>query len=107
MPSGTELSARVAAIPAPVQGALYMTFAALCFSVMNVLVRLAADELDPMQVAFFRNFFAVAFMLPWLARVGMAGLHTERFKLHVVRGIFGLMTMSGLRYCRTICRRSR
>ncbi len=93
MPSGDELSARLAAIPAPVQGALYMTGAALCFSVMNALVRLTTQELDPMQVAFLRNFFALAFMLPWLARVGMKGLRTERLKLHLLRGVFALLTM--------------
>jgi drug/metabolite transporter (DMT)-like permease len=93
MPSGDELSARLAAIPAPVQGALYMTAAALCFSVMNAFVRLAAEELHPMEVAFFRNFFALAFMLPWLARVGLDGLRTERIKLHLLRAFFALLTM--------------
>jgi drug/metabolite transporter (DMT)-like permease len=93
MPSGNELSARFAAIPAPVQGALYMTCAAFCFSVMNAFVRLAAEELDPIAVAFFRNFFALAFMLPWLARVGRDGLRTKRLKLHFLRSFLALLTM--------------
>ncbi len=74
MPSLSQLSARLSAIPAPVQGALLMTAAALCFSIMNAFVRLASEALDPMEVAFFRNFFALLFMLPWLARVGLDGL---------------------------------
>ncbi len=93
MPSGSELSARLDAVPAPVQGALYMSFAALCFSVMNVLVRLASQELEPVQIAFLRNVFAVAFMLPWLARVGLEGLRTERLGMHVIRGVLGLAAM--------------
>ena len=93
MPSGDELSARLAAIPAPVQGALFMTAAAFCFSVMNVFVRLAAEELHPMEVAFFRNFFALALMLPWLARAGLGALRTERIKLHLLRSFFALLTM--------------
>ena len=70
-----------------------MTAAALCFSVMNAFVRLAAEELHPMEVAFFRNLFALAFMLPWLARVGLGGLRTERLKLHLLRAFFALLTM--------------
>jgi hypothetical protein len=34
---------------------------------MNAFVRLAAEELHPMEVAFFHNLFALAFMLPWAA----------------------------------------
>ena len=62
MAMGDDLSARLRAIPAPVQGALYMTAAAFCFSVMNVLVRLATEEMAALQVAFFRNFFALLFL---------------------------------------------
>jgi len=93
MASGSDLGARLRAIPAPVQGALIMTAAAFCFSVMNVFVRLAADDMEPLQVAFFRNFFALMFMLPWLARAGLEGLRTRRFKLHLLRSIFALLTM--------------
>ncbi len=70
-----------------------MTAAALCFSVMNVFVRLAAEELHPMEVAFFRNFFALLFMLPWLARAGFGALRTKRIKLHLLRALFALATM--------------
>ncbi len=93
MAIGDDLSARLRAIPAPVQGALIMTAAAFCFSVMNVFVRLAAEDMEPLQVAFFRNFFALMFMLPWLARAGFEGLRTQRFRLHLLRSIFALLTM--------------
>ena len=78
---------------APMRGALYMTVAALIFSIMNYLVRLAAEELEPMQIAFFRNLFALAFMLPWLTRVGFAGLATRRLKTHFTRACLGLGAM--------------
>ena len=88
-----DLAARFDAIPAPVQGALYMTFAAAGFAVMNALIRLAAAELEPLQIAFLRNIFALAFMLPWLARAGLEGLRTRHLKLHIWRGVFGLVGM--------------
>ena len=59
-----------------------MTVAALCFALMNALIREAAQKLHTLQVAFFRNFFALLFILPWLARVGPAGLRTQRLGLH-------------------------
>ncbi len=80
-------------LSAPVQGALYMTAAAFCFSVMNYLVRIGAEEMEPVQVAFFRNLFALVFMLPWLARVGLSGLATRRLGTHVWRAVLGLLAM--------------
>ena len=88
-----ELAGRLTAIPVPVQGALYMTAAAFCFSVMNVIIREASAELSPLQIAFFRNFFALLFMLPWLARAGLGSLRTERLGLHVWRALLGLAAM--------------
>ncbi len=70
-----------------------MTAAAFCFSVMNYLVRIGAEEMEPVQVAFFRNLFALVFMLPWLARVGLSGLATRRLSTHVWRAVLGLMAM--------------
>ena len=70
-----------------------MTAAAFCFSVMNVFVRLATEQIAALEVAFFRNFFALMFMLPWLARVGFEPLRTQRIKLHLVRSFFALATM--------------
>lgn len=70
-----------------------MTGAAVCFSVMTVFIRLAAAELSPVQIAFFRNLFALLFMLPWLARVGSPALRTQHLGRHFVRALVGLAGM--------------
>jgi drug/metabolite transporter (DMT)-like permease len=88
-----DLAARFDAIPAPVQGALYMTFASAGFAVMNALIRLATAELEPLQVAFLRNIFALGFMMPWLMRAGIGALRTEHLKLHIMRGVTGIIAM--------------
>ena len=80
-------------LSAPLAGALYMTFAALCFSIMNVAIRLAAETLDPLEIAFFRNFFALMVMLPWLWGTRLKGLRTARLSTHMVRAVFGLIAM--------------
>ena len=91
MPATVEAAVdKLRAVPAPLQGALYMIAAALGFSVMNIAIRSAAEELDPLQIAFFRNFFALLFMLPWLWQVGAAGLRTAHLGLHLWRAAIAL-----------------
>ena len=93
MSGSSQEAARLGGLSAPLQGALYMVAAAAGFSVMNALVRLLAEGLDPLQIAFFRNAFALLFMLPWLLRHGTSGLRTERLGLHVWRAVIGLGAM--------------
>jgi drug/metabolite transporter (DMT)-like permease len=77
----------------PVEGALYMTAASLGFTFMSVAIREASGELDPLQIAFLRNFFASLAMLPWLAGAGLSALRTERAKLYIARSLVGLVGM--------------
>ncbi len=94
MPADDSLPRRSTRISVPVQGAIFMTVAALFFALMNALIREAAQELHVLEVAFFRNFFALLFMLPWLARAGISALRTERLGLHIWRAVIGLSAMS-------------
>lgn len=87
------ISQRFAATSAPLQGALLMVGAALGMSLMTGLIRYASASLDPFQIVFFRNLFALAVMLPWLGRAGFAALHTRRFGLHFTRAAMGLLAM--------------
>ncbi len=86
-------SARLKPLSAPLQGALYMTAAAFCFSIMNIAIRIVSAELDPLEIAFFRNLFALLFMLPWLAHAGLAGLATRRLGTHLWRAAMGMLAM--------------
>jgi drug/metabolite transporter (DMT)-like permease len=61
---------------------------------MNALIRAGSLELEPIQIVFFRNFFALVFMLPWLARAGPAGLRTQRLGFHTLRAVIGLTAMT-------------
>jgi len=87
------LTVTAATIPAPVRGALWMTGAAVAFSGMIGLLRIATDALHPFEVAFFRNAFGLAFMLPWLARTRFQGLVTRRQGLYFWRAATGLVAM--------------
>lgn len=87
------LSQRWALLSPTTRGALYMSAAALSFSGMIVLLRLATEQMHPFQVAFFRNLFGLMFMLPWLLRTRFDGLRTRRMPLYLVRGGTALVAM--------------
>ncbi|MDG4721487.1 MULTISPECIES: DMT family transporter [Thalassospira] len=81
---------------AALRGALLMISAALCFAAMAVLIRYVTRDVHPFEAAFFRNFFGLLPMVPWLIGNGIGGLKTERFKLHFLRGALGFGAMSCL-----------
>ncbi|HKY96128.1 MAG TPA: DMT family transporter, partial [Kiloniellales bacterium] len=94
MPFLRRLSQQFHGLSHAVQGALYMTAAAFFFALMNTCVRFAADAgIHATEIAFFRNLFALTFMLPWLFRTGRVGLRTGRLMQHVWRALVGVVSM--------------
>ncbi len=83
----------ISRLPKPVAAALAMIGACAAFAVMMVLVRFSTETLHPLQTVFFRNLFGLAFMLPWLVRVGPAALRTKRPWAHLARATCGLVAM--------------
>lgn len=80
-------------MPPAVRGILWMIAAAVFFAGLNSAVRLASTQVHVFEVVFFRNFFNLIFMLPWLARMGLGALRTRRLGLHALRSTFGLISM--------------
>ncbi len=68
-----SLRARLVAIPAPVQGALWMIAATTTWALMSALIKRIAVDLHPFEIAFFRTFFAALLMAPYMvhARTGL------------------------------------
>ncbi|CAN0283123.1 unnamed protein product, partial [Chrysoparadoxa australica] len=50
------------------RGILLMCLSTVAFSIMHGLVRFVSEVLPPFQIAFFRNVFGLAFLLPLLMR---------------------------------------
>jgi len=88
-------AAAFAALPRPVRAGLWMTAAAMMLAGMIAIIRHVFESygIHPFEIAFFRNLFGLAFMLPWLMRVGMGGLRTQRLGLYTLRAAFGLVAM--------------
>ncbi len=89
--------ASIAAAPQQdiIRGAILMTVASAAFAGMIGLIRhlSSVEGIHPFEIAFFRNFFGLAFMLPWLMRTGLGGLRTQRIGLYTVRGFLSIMAM--------------
>lgn len=74
-------------------GAILLILAEALFAGVGASVKYLSGDLSQPQLVFFRNAFALLFMLPWLAKVGLAGLKTQRLPLHLARSILGLIAM--------------
>ena len=70
-----------------------MCASTVAFSIMHGLVRFVSDVLPPFQIAFFRNLFGLAFLLPILLRSRFELLRTERLGLHALRGVINIGAM--------------
>lgn len=81
-----RLSAASAASPA-VTGVVLMIMASAFLASMHASVRYISGDLHPFTIAFFRNVFGFCFLLPWLLRIGLLALKTNRLHLHMVRGL--------------------
>jgi len=91
--SPKAFQARVQALPAPAIGALWMSVAACFLGTLSLMVREISGELHPFEIAFFRNFGQLAFMLPWLVFMGAKVIKTQRTWAHVRRSVFGICAM--------------
>ena len=75
------------------RGIVLMCVSTVAFSIMHGLVRFVSDALPPFQIAFFRNVFGLAFLVPLLMRSRFAVLRTQRIGLHALRGVINIVAM--------------
>ena len=88
-----RLVAAWSASPQAVRGIAFMVLSTLGFSGMHVLIRYVSDEIPPIEIAFFRNFFGLIVFVPWLMRYGLGSMRTQRLPLHVVRSLLNVIAM--------------
>lgn len=70
-----------------------MALSTVAFSTMHVLIRYLSREIDPIQIAFFRNFFGLVVFAPWIAREGLGIFRTQRLPLHLLRSALNVVAM--------------
>ncbi len=79
--------------PSTLIGALYMTAASVAMALVGTSVKWATDGLPAPVVVFFRNFFGLVVLLPWLVTPGGIQPRTPVLRLHLLRCLFGLCAM--------------
>ncbi len=75
------------------RGLLLIAASALGFSAMHAMIRFLAGDIHPFEIAFFRNFFGIAVLVPLLLRTGAKHLKTDRFPMHLLRAVLQLASM--------------
>ncbi len=84
-------------LPVPVlwRAMFLMLVATIGFVVMHTFIKVLAESHHPFEIAFFRNFFGLLALSPFLIRAGSAAFKTNKFHLHAIRGVLqsGAMLM--------------
>ncbi len=78
---------------ATARGIIMIVVSTFAFAIMHTAIRWLSDELHPFQIAFFRNLFGLAFLLPLIAQSGFSQMKTKRFGLHSIRGVVNIGAM--------------
>ena len=68
--------------------AFWMTVTALAFGVLMGLVRHTGEELSVFVISFWRFVFSIVLFLPWFLRVGVTGVKSSRWLMHILRASF-------------------
>ncbi|MCS6891930.1 MAG: DMT family transporter [Rhodovarius sp.] len=74
-------------MPRPLQGILYAIAAGVLLTLLNALLRLAAERLDVHQVQCLRYAFGLVVMLPAMLRAGIGAYRTAALGLQLWRGV--------------------
>ncbi|WP_169566094.1 DMT family transporter [Sneathiella limimaris] len=96
-----ELNSKMSILPGNVRGALWMLFGSLLFSVMSLGVKYAGQHMDSFQIGFFRAFFGLIAVLPFVFYNGILSVRTSRLGLHFVRTLVGITAMLSAYYAIT------
>jgi drug/metabolite transporter (DMT)-like permease len=78
----------------PLWAVLLVLCASACFATLSAQVRVLSDlGMHPFVVTFWRNFFGLFFMLPWLLKHGLGTLKTDRFWMFTLRSAISFVSM--------------
>lgn len=83
------LEARWLMVPGNVRGACWITMAAVWLTAMAVTIKVLGETMSPWQIVLLRSVFALAIMMPALARQGFDKAKTRRPGMHLIRAFVG------------------
>src|SRR5262245_34727418 len=72
-------------------------FAGLCFAGLSAQVKYLTHDLHGFVITFWRNFWGLFFMLPWLFRQGLGELSWPRIRMFSLRSALSLVDRKSTR----------
>jgi drug/metabolite transporter (DMT)-like permease len=78
----------------PTRAILWTLVGGLSFSVMNMLLRKLAQEMNPFEAQFLRHMFGLAVLLPFILRSGIANYRPSSIKGQITRGMVHTVAIS-------------
>ncbi len=82
-----------AGVPAPLLAMALMVVSTLGFAGMHAIIRYTSRDMHPFEIAFFRNLFGLAVLVPFIYRAGLGALRTSKPHLHLIRGSIQMVAM--------------
>ena len=76
-----------------VKACLLMLFVALVMALDTAIVRVLSAELQALEIVFYRAFFGLLAVLPWIIRERRVILQTANFRLHLARAVLKLLSL--------------
>ncbi len=76
-------------------GVLFILISEFMFVSMSAVVKVTSVHVPSEAIVFFRNFFAILILLPWMLHRGVNVLSWQQIRLHFLRSLSGL----GAMYC--------
>ncbi|MEE8332730.1 MAG: DMT family transporter [Alphaproteobacteria bacterium] len=95
-PSQNRLTAAWARLPGNLRGVLWITMGTLAFALNDVFIKLTGKTFHPFELAVFRYGIGVVLLSPVFLHMGVAGLKTKRFGLHMARLVMACLAQLGV-----------
>lgn len=80
-------------LPAPLEGIVWMAGAAVCWALNTILIRPISLELPPIELLFLRCLMSALLFVPFIWKVGLAGMRMGRPKLYFLRASMMFVSM--------------
>ena len=72
---------------------IFIIISCFFFSILAALIKFNSTSIHPVEQAFFRNFISIFFLSPLLLRKNLWSPQKKNFKLLILRGLLGGVTM--------------
>jgi drug/metabolite transporter (DMT)-like permease len=94
---------RPADLPPPdnIRGARWMVVSTVCFALSILAIKRVGADLPPPVVVFFRCFFGLVIILPFILKQGFSIYRTQRPGLHITRVVCSVVSMIAAYYAYT------